>query len=516
MLRVSPAKNSCQASPYPYFCDYLIAWLKTDPSLSAALGKTEKERSAMLYRGGLTIQTTLAPGIQKIAQEEVERRVPIGNDQAIGSAAVVIDPGTGQVRAMAQSTHYSLTPRNPSETTVNWAVDTKYGGSLGFGFGSTEKAFALVTALESGMPANSTVFARAAGPREAAQYTRADFPDECGLGNNPWMVRNDEQVPEGNMSLVDATARSINTAFAGLVSGLGACKVRAAETRMGLHQSNGDEVKPFPAAIVLGTDSVSPMTVASAYGTLASEGKHCEPVPVISITKDKKPLSLAPPGSNCEQRVAPDVARGVTSIMTNVLGPNGTARASALADGRPAAGKTGTTDGNNETWFVGFTPQLSTAVWVGTPDGNNRVLDDIKLAGQFYKTVFGASIAAPTWKAIMDRALQNQPKAPFGTPSDKILNGEPIDIPAVLGLSVADARKLLEPAGFPVEIGASRQPSDFPAGTVVDTSPSGQATRGTVVTLILSFGPLPSPPPRSLSRPAHPPFNPLRHRGRRS
>ena len=496
MLRVSPAKNSCQASPYPYFCDYLIAWLKTDPSLSAALGKTEKDRSATLYRGGLTIQTTLAPGIQKIAQEEVERRVPIGNDQAVGSAAVIVEPGTGQVRAMAQSTRYSLTPRNQSETTVNWAVDTKYGGSLGFGFGSTEKAFALVTALESGMPANSTVFARAAGPRDAATYTRADFPDACGLGKNPWMVRNDEQVPEGNMSLIDATARSINTAFASLVSGLGACKVRDTETKMGLHQSNGDRVKPFPAAIVLGTDSVSPMTVASAYGTLASEGKHCEPVPVISITKDKKPLPLPPAGSNCEQRVDPDVARGVISIMTNVLGPNGTARASALADGRPAAGKTGTTDGNNETWFVGFTPQLSTAVWVGTPDdkGNSRVLDNIKLAGQSYKTVFGASIAAPIWKGIMDRALQGQPKAPFGTPSDKILNGEPIDIPTVFGLSVDEARKLLEPAGFAVQIGASRQPSILPAGMVVDTTPSGQATRGTVVTLNLSSGPLPSPP----------------------
>jgi len=496
LVHVTPPKNTCQSSPYPYFCDYVLAWLKTDPSLSGVLGQTEQERTRALDRGGLTIQTTLSPAIQTVAQEELERRVPVANDADIGSASVVMEPGTGQVRAMAQNTRYNLAKGKPGETTVNWAVDTKYGGSLGFGFGSTEKAFALVTALQSGISASASVHAKAAGPREAAEYTGAEFPDDCGLGKKTWNVRNDEPVAEGDMTLRDATARSINTAFVGLVSKLGACKVRETEWRMGLHQSNGEKVKPFPAAIVLGTDSVSPMTVAAAYGTLAAEGRHCAPLPVVSIAKDGKPLPLPPPGANCEQRVDPDVARGVTSIMSDVLGPKGTASASALAGGRPAAGKTGTTDGNNETWFVGFTPQLATAVWVGTPDDKNnaRVLDNVRLAGQSYGTVFGASIAAPVWKAIMDRALQGQPPVPFAAPSDKILNGEQIPVPSVGGRSVEDARGILEQAGFSVQVGPE-QFSGYRAGAVATTDPTGIAARGSVVSLVISTGPAPAPPP---------------------
>ncbi len=202
---------------------------------------------------------------------------------------------------------------------------------------------------------------------------------------------------------------------------------------MGLHQSNGDKIKPFPAAVILGADSVSPMTVASAYQTLANDGKHCEPQPVISILKDEQPLPVPALGSQCDQRVDPNVARQVTGLLEGVLRGDGTGRASALAGGRPAAGKTGTTDGNNETWFVGFTPELSTAVWVGTPNDKNnaRVLDNVRVGGQFYPVVFGASIAAPTWKAIMDRALEGKPNTPFPAAGDvpAAPGGDQTDVP---------------------------------------------------------------------------------------
>ena len=105
--------------------------------------------------------------------------------------------------------------------------------------------------------------------------------------------------------------------------------------------------------------------------------------------------------------------------MTAVLTGNGTASASELDGGRIAAGKTGTTDKNNETWFVGYTPQLTTAVWVGTPLGNSQALDNIALPGGPYRTVFGASIAAPTWKAIMDYALAGQPNVGFPAPTEQ-------------------------------------------------------------------------------------------------
>jgi len=399
-----------------------VKWLETDPSLNAALGTATDEWTSKIF-GGLTIQTTLDPDIASAARQQILAKVPQNNDRGIGSAAVAIDPRTGEVRGMAQNTSYSIKPQNRGETEVNWAVDTKYGGSVGFG--STEKAFALVTALEKGMPISSTVDAKTAGPQLAATYTGADFPDACGLGRQTWSVRNDELVPGGPTTLTHATARSINTAFVALVSQLGACTVRDTETRLGLHQSNGQPVKPYPAAITLGTDSVSPMTVASAYGSLGNNGIHCTPVPVQAITTSGgQTLPVPRPGTtNCQQVVDPDVAHGVAAIMSAVVSGEGTAAASALADGLPAAGKTGTTDGNNETWFVGYTPQLSTAVWVGTPFEKTQVLDNVTLGGQFYPVVYGASIAAPIWKAITDRVLNGQPNIPFPAPSDQITNG---------------------------------------------------------------------------------------------
>ncbi len=511
MLHVTAAPSACSGSgDNAYFCDYVLKWLQTDSSLDVALGATVGERSKRLFNG-LTIQTTLDPDITKTAREEILTKVPQNNDRSIGSATVIIDPRTGEVRGMAQNTTYGLKPQNRGETSVNWAVDTKYGGSIGFGFGSTEKAFALVTALEQGMPITATVDAKTAGPHQAATYTGADFPDACGLGRQTWSVRNDEFVPGGPMPLIHATARSINTAFVALVSHLGACNVRDTETKLGLHQSNGEPVKPFPAAITLGTDSVSPMTVASAYGTLGNEGIHCTPTPITAITTaDGKALPVPKPGtSNCQQVVDPDVAHGVAAIMGGVLTGEGTAAASALANGRPAAGKTGTTDGNNETWFVGYTPQLTTAVWVGTPFDNTQVLDNVTLGGQFYPVVYGASIAAPIWKGIMDRVLDGQPNTPFPAPSDNVIRAiTPFD---VLGQSVADATNLLQGLGFTVTIGVSI-PSTYPAGTVAATDPAGAAPQGSQVTLILSTdsaGHRPQPPPAPPQPPpAQPPTPP--------
>ncbi|MEI2730546.1 MAG: penicillin-binding protein [Dermatophilaceae bacterium] len=492
ILHPKAAQNSCQSSKYPYFCDYVIAYLKQDPSLDAALGTSEKDRINAIYRGGLTIQTTLDPRIMDLAREKLVERVPVGNGEDIGAATAVIDVKTGGVKAIAQNTEYKLNSSQQSETTVNWAVDTKYGGSLGFGFGSTIKAFALVTALESGIPTSASVYAKS-GP---AVYTGRDIGGDCGLGGSSWPVRNDESITEGNMSLAQATSRSINTAFVGLAIRLkDICKIRETEWRMGLHQTNGEKIKPFPAAIILGADSVSPMTVASAYQTLANEGKYCTPTPIISITKAGQALPVPAPGSQCEQRVDPDVARGVTSLLTGPLRSGGTAQRSALAGGRPAAGKTGTTDRNNETWFVGFTPELSTAVWVGTPNdpGNTKNLDGIRLGGSYYGTVFGASIAAPVWKGIMDASLEGTPATPFTQASDKVTNGEMVDIPSVLRRSLDDARALLDQAGFSVS--TRRTYSNYAVGTIVGTSPGNRAIRGSVVTILISAGPAPAPAP---------------------
>ena len=499
---VTSAPTACQAAgnDYAYFCDYVIKWLESDPSLDQALGKTVDERKAKIFGGGLTIQTTIDPDITKAAREEILARVPKGNASntsgtpvSIGAAAVTLDPNTGAVKAIAQNTDYVLNSKTFGQTVVNWAVDTKYGGSGGFQFGSTEKAFALVTALQQGMPINSTVNAKAAGPGNQASYTKAEFPGACGLGTKPWTVRNDEPIAAGPMTLTQATARSINTAFVALVSQVGACNVRDTENKMGLHRANGEPIEPYPPAIILGAQEVSPMTVASAYGSLAHDGIHCTPMPIQGILgPDGKPLPFAAPGtSNCTQVVRPEVAHGVVSIMSNVLTGNGTGAQSALAGGRPAAGKTGTSDGNRHTWFVGYTPQLATAVWVGTPLDNSIDLDNINLPGGPYKVVFGASVAAPTWKAIMDRALAGQPNVDFPAPTDQILNGDQVDLSNLAGQTIDDATNYLQAQGFTVTVGR-RVYSNYSPGLVAYVDPQGQVNRGGNITLFVSAGPAPA------------------------
>ncbi len=512
MLKVTPAKNSCQYSEFPYFCDYVLAWLKQDPSLDAALGRSEASRIQAIYRGGLTIQTTLDPDLARIASEEITRKVPIGNDEELGSAAAVLEVKTGAVKAIAQNTTYNIKPTNRGETAVNWAVDSRYGGSIGFSFGSTAKLFTLVTALEAGWPTTSSVLAKSASPSTAADYTRQEIHGECGLGRDGWQVRNDINFTEGDISLAEATAKSINTAFVGMAIQLGGdpCKIRETGWRMGLHQGNGEKIPPYPSAIILGTWSASPMTMASTYQTIANEGTYCPPVPVMAIVKNGKALSMPALGSACEKRVDPEVARGVTTLLEGVLRNGGTADNAALAGGRPAAGKTGTTDNHNETWFIGYTPQYTTAVWVGTPDdkGNARRVTGLCLrqanetkgcsAGR-YAALFGMTIAAPVWKQIMDRALGGQPQAGFTPPGQQIVDGEKVDVPDISRRSLDEAKALLLQAGFVPSV--TRVYSNYRPGTVVGTSPKGQATRGSVVRILVSQGPSPTPAPEGAPPP---------------
>jgi membrane peptidoglycan carboxypeptidase len=505
VIHTKPAQNSCALSPYPYFCNYIKEWLLQLP----ALGATRAERSRRINQGGLTIQTTLNPKIQAAAQEEIDAKIPPGSRMSdgtgIGAAAAVIEPGTGDVLAIAQNTTYALNS-SPGKTSVNYAVDAKYGGSGGFAFGSTAKMFAVATALQSGMPIDSTIIARPADASSAAIFTRSDYPpgDQCAVPpGQVWGVHNDEGSRVGPISLTDATAFSVNTAFAGLVAKLGACNVRDMMTNLGLHQGgNGrpismrsDGRSSGPSAITLGSDSVAPVTLASAYATIASGGIYCTPSPVLTITTNDKKLIPMPKGQ-CRQALDPNVANGVAQILKSVI-TKGTGAGNELADGRPVAGKTGTTDGNRQSWFVGFTPQLTTAVWVGTPNNphDSVSMQNLQLGSTFYGgPIFGATVAAPTWKLIMDRIVVGFPALDFGSPGSLVQSGDIVPIPNVAGMSVGSAMAALTGAGFKPVVGSAVS-SSYPAGQVVGTQPGGQALRGATVVIATSTGSVPPPPP---------------------
>lgn len=481
-MKVTTPKSTCLSSEFPYWCDFVINYALAMPQL----GKTLEERKRTLYRGGVTITTTLDPRIQRIAQREVTKNVPIGDKSDVGAAAYVTDPRTGEVKAFAQNTQYTVGKQSLGKTGINWALDKKYGGSGGFQFGSTAKAFALVTAMESGLNTKSSVNAKAAGGNTQATYTPKEWPGgiaNCGPGGK-WNVFNDSPFKGGRISLMEATALSTNTAFIALAEQLGGCKVRDTMLRLGLHQADGQPVGRYAPQYILGASEVSPQGVAQAYGVLAADGKKCPVVAITKITRGGKNIAL--PATKCTQVVEPDVVRATDKFLEYNM-THGSGRRNQL-DGRQSAGKTGTANRNNESWFVGYVPQLATAVWVGTPDdGNKRVMSNLRIGDRFVPVMHGAAVAAPIWKGIMNGALEGQPEIKFGEPSTKLTQGDQVDVPSVTGLSVTDAIAALQAAGFSAGVGGTMS-SSVPRGLVAGTSPYGKAAGGSFVTLYTSRG----------------------------
>ena len=355
MIKKKPAKGVCHRSPQPYFCSYVLEYLQKSPQM-AVLGKTPADRLKTINQGGLTIRTTLKPSFQKTAQAELVKAVPINNKQNLAAAATIIEPGTGKILAMAQATDFSK-----NQTNLN--VDQKYGGGPnGYQIGSTAKTFALVEALERGMPLESTIRIPYTSPDKPAVFKPSQMTDKCGTLDE-WKVRNDVPVSGGEMTLREGVTKSVNPFFAALTVKLGACSVRDTMLKMGLHRADGKAISQSIAGIALGAGESTPMSVANAYATLAANGKYCEPMPITAITTpDKKEVKV--PGPQCKQVISADVAAGVNDLLQSVV-ENGTVSPLWDSRARPAAGKTGTTEKHNQIWFSGFIPQLATAVWVG-------------------------------------------------------------------------------------------------------------------------------------------------------
>ncbi|HSO64946.1 MAG TPA: transglycosylase domain-containing protein [Ornithinibacter sp.] len=483
MLKRKPAKGVCHRSPQPYFCSFVMEWLQKSPQM-AVLGKTPAERLKTINQGGLTIRTTLKPSMQKTAQQELTKAVKIGNKQNLAGAVSIVEPGTGKILAMAQATDFA-------KTETNLSVDQKYGGGPnGYQIGSTAKTFALVEALERGMPLESSITIPSTSPARPAVFEAKDMIDKCATVE-PWKVRNDTSVSGGPMTLREGVTKSVNPFFAALNVKLGACSVRDTMVKMGLHRADGKAISDTIAGIALGAGESTPLSVASAYATLAAYGKYCEPYPVTSITTpDKKEVKI--PGPQCKQVVTEDVAAGVNDLLQSVV-TDGTVAPLWDSKARPAAGKTGTTEKHNQIWFAGFTPQLSTVVWVGNLKPASKSGNLLTLAGKCFgdygcvPRVYGSTVAAPVWAKIMSTVSEGMPVKQFREPSEAIRKGKAVALPSVIGRSVESARELLKEAGFTAYV-AGEVSSSREAGTVAYTDPAGSALPGSRIGLYLSDG----------------------------
>ncbi|NJP94112.1 penicillin-binding protein [Nonomuraea sp. FMUSA5-5] len=395
----TPLPGGCEASPYPYFCMYV----RNEILSNSDFGKTAKARSQYLNRGGLTIQTTLDPKMQKAAEKAIKKHV-FASDNPVASEALV-QPGTGQIKAMAASRKYGNSKRK-KEMSYNVVADAVHGGGVGFQAGSTFKTFTLLTALEEGMKINDG-FSVGSGYR-APYYSTFKNCKGQPIGDPSHTVTNDEGGG-GFKSLQTGTWGSVNTFFMKLEEHVGLCDTIKTAKSLGIKRSDGLPLTEFET-FTLGTNEMDPVTVANAYAAIGARGKYCAPMAITKITdRNGKVTNFKP---KCKQALDPEVADAAANILSGVF-TKGTMRGVG-GIGRPAAGKTGTTDAQATAWFAGFTPDLAGAVSIGDPRGaQDYKLNNVTIGGRYYASVFGASIPGPIWKDTMIAALKGIPATDF-------------------------------------------------------------------------------------------------------
>ena len=499
-LNPQPSQQGCiAAQSAAYFCDYVTRVVQSD----ATFGATDEERSDLLRRGGLTITTTLDPTAQRLAQESVDDKVNPG--QSARAAASVVQPGTGNILAMAQDTTYSPDDDVVGVTTVNYNVPKLMGGGNGFQQGSTFKPFTLATWLKSGRSLDSVVASPSSGSDPFSAFTA------CGAklkGTKPYVYYNAETSSSGSMTVRKATADSVNTAYVSIEKQLDICDITATAQSLGVYKAAATEnfltgetnfdLDQNPS-MTLGTNLVTPLAVAGAYAAFAAEGNFCSPIAIAAVTDTNgQPMDVPP--ANCHQALDVNVARNVTEALQGGW-TGGTAAGvsgKALLDGRQVASKTGTTNSSQDTWFAAYTPQLAAAAWVGHADGV-RSLNGERINGVRRRTVYGSTIAGPIWTNIVGPLSEawNLPEATFTPGNDEGLRTTTADgrirVPSVVGRSVSSATAALEAAGFEVSVARSRVASNSVAAGLIAAQSTRSANAGSTITITRSSGPAPRP-----------------------
>jgi membrane peptidoglycan carboxypeptidase len=480
-LSITPVGSGCEQPTVtsPFFCDYVRRAL-LDTDLGSGLGTTRSERQDKLFGGGLTIRTTLDPVMQAGAQEALERRVPREDRSQVAAVVNIVEPGTGQVKAMAVNRLFSE-EEGAGRTKVNLAL----GGSQGMQAGSTFKPFVLAAALQMGIPESLTLDS----PNE---YTSSVFRN-CRDNNCDefYTLNNAGDSQGGTFDLRTGTHGSVNTFYIQLHERTGVERPAQLAELMGVKRfSDGVPAAPLlrGGSFPLGVDEVSPLDMASAYAVFASRGVHCPPRPVTSIV-DAAGQEVPVPPQTCGRILDEPLADAVNDVLQGVIdggSPGRTGRAASI--GRPAAGKTGSTNGSRAAWFIGYTPQLATAVWVGKPVPVE--MKRIRIGGRYYEQVYGGTLPAPIWQQTMRQAVRDLPVERFVRPDRSELRGDRVRVPDVRGLREDDARRALSDAGLGVREGGRVNGQGVREGRAVRTSPrAGQRVApGSTVTLQLSNG----------------------------
>jgi membrane peptidoglycan carboxypeptidase len=470
-----PTSGCTWASAAQTFCDYILKSVKDFPML----GATPDERQANWDRGGYNVYTTIDLDQEKKAQAVINEQAPSNETRfQLGAAAVSTQVGTGRILVMAQNKVFNDTGEgDPLRTTaVNFATDRDYGGSAGFPTGSTYKIFTLTDWLITGHGLGDIV--------NGDQREFTSFPAECdgGAWIGKYKPRNDSGGNAGPVTVMAATAGSINAAFMSMAQQLDLCQIRDVAKSMGVHRADGAELSTLPTSI-LGTNEIAPLTMALAVATISGGGKFCTAIAVDKIVaSDGTDLGGQEP--NCHQAISADIAAGVARAMAGVIN-GGTGSLSNPHNGIPLIGKTGTTDDSFHTWMLGSSSKVTLAVWVGNIIGH-QALRQIQLPGGN-----GALTRHGIFRPVIASLTSEYGGNAFPAAPSYLIGGNGIPLPSVILQDPEDAKTLLEGLGFTVEIGDTVA-SGATTGTVANTSPAPgtKISKGYLVTLYISDGSL--------------------------
>ena len=387
-----------QSATEPYFVDYVRRWL------------IARYGDDVVYRGGLRVETSLDPDVQAKAEAAVSKALG-GTRPPLEMALVTVEPATGLVKAVVGGRDFTASNVNlalgncpPGSSDSRPRRDTPVciaGGGSGRQPGSAFKPITLAKAFEEGIgPAR--VYS---GP---SSYT---FPNCSG----PCTVRNVESGSYGAITLRQATHQSVNTVYAQLVGDVGVEETAEMAHRLGLtmvgehgKRANGE---PYGASITLGSAETSPLDMAAAFSVFANRGIQQAATPVARVI-DADGRVLEDNTKRKGKRVLDEaVADNVTDVLRGVVS-GGTGRAASIGRPGATAGKTGTSENFGNAWFVGYTPALSTAVWLGYADAP-RPMQGIKGVSR----VYGGTIPAQTWHDFMAAALEGVPTPDFPEPA---------------------------------------------------------------------------------------------------
>ena len=452
------------------------------------LGETYAERKQAIFGcpaavtdceggGGLTINITLDMELQQEANDILRAWFRPGQGGPTGAIAT-IDNATGAIRVLASGVDYGTdieAGQRPYDLASQGARQP----------GSAFKPFTLSAALESGERNENPITLGTYWDDSSPATIECDTP--CSSDGNVWIVANagGSSAPDVR-TLESATYNSVNTVYARLVDTIGAEPVAEMAHRLGITSP----LPPYPS-ITLGALGVSPLEMSAAYSTFANFGERVEPYLIEKITAQDGTVIY-------EHEVEPrrvlskEISAAVVSTLEKVV-TNGTARRANI--GRPQAGKTGTAADSRDVWFVGFVPQLTTAVWVGYADSQSPLEDfavwnPIEDKEQYYRRAFGGTLAAPIWNQFMTIATKDLPpddfpEDPEGTSIYRVTPNTTVPKREGSTKSMTEALYALGLKGVTTEI-----PSTLPKGQFISMTPGPGSTvkEGTTVVIVVSSG----------------------------